>query len=73
VAGQSTIEFQYDPLSEFPERAVKTRQHIKDNKIKPTDPRALIFLIPPGTKLVSYTTGTGGGRDQVQLNFTAPN
>ena len=68
--GQRTIEIQYNPNALMPERAIRarTRPGLRDQDLKPTDPWALLFLVPPGTQIVRFTTG----RSQQQLNLTAP-
>ena len=68
--GQHTIAIQYNPNALMPERAIRarTRAGLRDQDLKPTDPWALLFLVPPGTQIVRFTTG----RSQQQLNLPPP-
>ncbi len=69
--GTRSIEIQYHPdMADQPggERAVKRRKFIDRRKMKEDDPGALMFLVPPGTELVNFSSGGNQRLGEVKLN-----
>jgi hypothetical protein len=73
VGGQQVFELQYWPRHEQPERALRDPRRIRERDLERGGDLTYLFLIPPGRRIVKFTTGTAGQMwDLTEFNLVAP-